>query len=65
MFFVNGRPVVLDGKITEERCMAQLRARTPQIMRRHLGKSEFSRVLFHHMPDFSFGYAATPAAARS
>ncbi len=33
------------------RCMAQLRARTPQIMERYLGKPEFPRVLFHNMPD--------------
>jgi len=45
------------------RCMAQLRARTPQIMRRHLRKSEYPRVLFHDMPDYSFGYAVTPVFA--
>ena len=45
------------------RCMAQLRTRTPQIMRRHLGKPELPRVLFHDMPDYSFGYAVTPVFA--
>ena len=29
------------------RCMAQPRARTPQVMRRYLGKPEFPCVLFH------------------
>jgi hypothetical protein len=29
------------------RCVAQLRARTPQIMERYLGKPEFASVLFH------------------
>ena len=33
------------------RSMAQLGARTPQIMRCYLGKLEFSRVLLHDMPD--------------
>ena len=40
--------------------MAQLRARTPQIMRCYMGEPEFSSVLFHHMPDDSFRYAFTP-----
>ena len=40
--------------------MAQLRARTPQITGRDLGKPEFPRVLFHDMPDYSFRYAVTP-----
>ena len=42
------------------RGMAQLRARTPQIMRRYLGKAEFPRVLLHDMPDYPFRYAITP-----
>ena len=33
------------------RCMAQLRARTPQIMRRYLAKPEFPRILFNNVPD--------------
>jgi hypothetical protein len=33
------------------RCMTQLRARTPQIMRSYLGKPEFPRVVFDDMPD--------------
>ena len=41
------------------RYMAQLRARTPQIMRRYLCEPEFPRVLFHHMPDYPFRYAIT------
>ena len=45
------------------RGMAQLRARTPQIMRRYLGKAEFPRVLLHDMPDYPFRYAATPVFA--
>ena len=45
------------------RCMAQPRARTPQIMRCNLGKAKFLRVLFHHMPDYSFRYAITPVFA--
>ena len=45
------------------RCMAQIRARTPQIMRRYLRKPEYPRVLFHDMPDYSFGYAVTPVFA--
>jgi len=45
------------------RCVAQLRARMPQIMRRHLGKSPFCRVLFHHMPDYSFRYFVPPVFA--
>jgi len=45
------------------RSMAQLRARTPQIMRRYMGKPEFSSVLFHNMPDDSFRYTVTPAFA--
>ena len=45
------------------RCMAELRARTPQIMRRYLGKPEFPRVLFHHMPNYPFRYAVTPVFA--
>ena len=32
-------------------------------MRRHLGKPELPRVLFHDMPDYSFGYAVTPVFA--
>lgn len=35
-------------------CMAQLRARAPQIMRRQLGKAELSRVLLYDMPDKPF-----------
>ena len=42
------------------RCMAQLRAPTPQIMRRYLRKPEYPRVLFHDMPDYSFRHAVTP-----
>ena len=45
------------------RCMAQLRARTPQVMRRYLGKPEFPRILFHDVPDYSFRYAITPVFA--
>jgi len=45
------------------RCMAQLRARTPQIMGRYLGKPEFPSVLFHHMPDDPFRYAISPVFA--
>ena len=45
------------------RSMAQLRARTPQIMRRYMGEPEFSSVLFHNMPDDSFRYAVTPVFA--
>jgi hypothetical protein len=33
------------------RSMTLLGTRTPQIMRCCLGKSESSRVLFHHVPD--------------
>ena len=47
------------------RCMTQLGARTPQIMRCYLGKPEFSRVLFHDVPDYSFRYAVTPVFACS
>ena len=59
----------LHGNVTEKkldliqlsaRCMAQLRARTPQIMRRHMGEPDVSAVLFHNMPDDSFRYAVTP-----
>ena len=46
------------------RCVAQLRARTPQIMGRYLGNSEFRGVLFYDMPDYSFRYAVTPVFAR-
>ena len=46
------------------RCAAQLRARTPQIMGRYLGNSEFRGVLFYDMPDYSFRYAVTPVFAR-
>jgi hypothetical protein len=45
------------------RCMAQLRARTPKIVRRYLGKPEFPRVVFHDMPDYSFRYAITSVFA--
>ena len=45
------------------RCMAQLRARTPQIMGCYLGKPEFPSVLFHDMPDYSFCYAVAPVFA--
>jgi len=45
------------------RCMAQLRARPPEIMRRHSGKPEFPSVLFHHMPNNPFRYAVTPVFA--
>ena len=45
------------------RCMAQLRARTPQIMGRYLGKPQCPRVLFHNMPDYAFRYAVTPVFA--
>ena len=47
------------------RGMAQLRARTPQIMRRYLGETEFPRVLLHDMPDYPFRYAVTPVFACS
>ena len=40
--------------------MAQLRARTPQIMRRYMGNPELPSVLFHNMPDDSFGHAVPP-----
>jgi len=62
----------LDGDMSEKelnlvqfstRCMAQLRARTPQVMRRYLGKPEFPRILFHDVPDYSFRYAITPVFA--
>ena len=62
----------LDGDMSEKelnlvqfstRCMAQLRARTPQVMRRYMGEPEFSSVLFHNMPDDSFCYAVTPVFA--
>ena len=43
--------------------MTQLRARTPQVMRRYMGEPEFSSVLFHNMPDDSFCYAVTPIFA--
>jgi len=45
------------------RCMAELRARTPQIMGRYPRKPEFPRVLFHHMPDHSFRYTVSPVFA--
>jgi hypothetical protein len=45
------------------RCMTQLRARTPQIMGRYLGKPEFPSVLFHDMPNYSFRYAVSPVFA--
>ena len=45
------------------RSVAQLGARTPQIMRRYMGEPEFSSILFHHMPDDSFRYTLTPAFA--
>ena len=45
------------------RCMAQLRARTPQIMGRYLGKPEFPGMLFHDVPDYSLRYAFTPVFA--
>ena len=45
------------------RCVAQLRARTPQIMGRYLGRPQFARVLFHNMPNYSFRYAVTPVFA--
>src|SRR3974390_2337999 len=35
------------------RCVAQLRARTPQIMGRNLGNSEFPRVLLYATPVFA------------
>ena len=44
--------------------MAQLRARTPQIMWRYLGKPDCPRVLFHNMPDYSFSYTVTPVFTR-
>jgi hypothetical protein len=44
-------------------CMAQLRTRTPQIVRRYMGEPKFSSVLFYNMPDDSFGYAVTPGFA--
>ena len=62
----------LHGNVTEKeldlfqfstRSMAQLRARTSQIVRRYMGEPEFSRVLFHNMPDDSFRYAVTPVFA--
>ena len=46
------------------RCMAQFRARTPQIMWCYLGKAEFPTVLFHNMPDYSFSYTVTPVFTR-
>ena len=45
------------------RGVAQLRARTPEIMRCYLDKSEFPRVLFHNVPDYSFRYPITPVFA--
>ena len=62
----------LDGNVPEKeldliqlstRCMAQLRARPPEIMRRHSGKPEFPSVLFHHVPNYPFRYAVTPVFA--
>lgn len=35
-------------------CMAQLRARAPQIVRRQLGQAELSRVLLYDMPNKPF-----------
>ena len=43
--------------------MAQLRARTPQIMRRYMGETEFSCVLFYNVPDDSFRYTVAPGFA--
>ena len=45
------------------RSVAQLRARTPQIMRRYIEEPEFPSVLFHNMPDDSLGYASPPGFA--
>jgi hypothetical protein len=59
----------LHGNVTEKklnlfqfstRSMAQLRARTPQIMRRYMGEPEFSCVVFNNVPDHSFRYAFAP-----
>ena len=41
--------------------MAQLRARTPQVMRRDGSEAEFGSVLLHHVPNQSFGHALTPS----
>jgi len=38
-------------------CMAQLRARAPQVMRRHGPETELGSVLLHHAPNQSLGYA--------
>jgi hypothetical protein len=47
------------------RSMAQLRARTPQIMRRYMGEPEFYCVLFYNVPDDSFRYAVAPGFTRA
>ena len=41
--------------------MAQLCARAAKIMRSEPRKSEFLRVLFHHVPDHPLRYSITPA----
>jgi hypothetical protein len=62
----------LDGNVSEKeldliqfstRCMAQFRARTPQIVWCYLDKTEFPSVLLHNMPDYSFRYTITPVFA--
>ena len=40
--------------------MAQLSARATQIMRSEAGNAELVRVVFHHVPHNTFGYAVTP-----
>jgi hypothetical protein len=64
----------LHGNVTEKelnlfqlstRSMAQLRARTPQIMRRNMGQPEFSCVMFYNVPDDSFRYTFAPGLARA
>jgi hypothetical protein len=63
----------LHGNVTEKelnlfqlstRSMAQLRARTPQIMRCYMGEPEFSCVLFYNVPEDSFRYAVAPTMAQ-
>ena len=43
--------------------MAQLCARTPQVVRGQLREPELVGVLFHDVPDHSFRYAVTPVFA--
>jgi len=61
----NGPEKKLNQFQLSARSMAQLRARTPQIMRRYMGEPEFSCVPFYNVPDDSFRYAVAPRFVRA